>query len=407
MAAYSFSFRCRKRYTCVGCGCVYRMRDERVIDEPARSEDAATKLATNQLTSELQAEPNATACPDCGRFQPDWVGLKNAKQHLRIAIFGLIAVAIVAGIAFLSRMDGLVFGCLVGVVGLAVALAHSSISLMNPNRDLDANRTASRSHEEDGDLDVVKEGDRSKQKRALSPITRWHVIAHLCTFMAAIVLLAPAAAEIKTQQPTILEGYFNDPVRIEFPDRFDAIGGYWTSKPPRVTFRNLGDTSRQPVVTSNVLSSMVVKHDPVWLRTTPASEVTPAMEITFANSGAISMLVEVHIDLDVAFYRTDTKGVATERNQTVSTNTFVQLDGGGSAFGYLRKTVRAIWVGVGFGTLMLACAGMLLRSLSLGHAAFANPMQVEIDEVAMTTSHRDDRPTASSPRLKDDDEPTL
>ena len=227
------------------------MRDERVIDEPARSEDAATKLATNQLTSELQAEPNATACPDCGRFQPDWVGLKNAKQHLRIAILGLIAVAIVAGIAFLSRMDGLVFGCLVGVVGLAAALAHSSISLMNPNRDLDANRTASRSHEEDGDLDVVKEGDRSKQKRALSPITRWHVIAHLCTFMAAIVLLAPAAAEIKTQQPTILEGYFNDPVRIEFPDRFDAIGGYWTAKPPRVTYRNLGYASLGRII-SNV-----------------------------------------------------------------------------------------------------------------------------------------------------------
>ncbi len=406
MAAYSFSYRCRKRYTCVGCGCVYRMRDERVIDEQARSEEAATKLATNQLTDELQAEPNATACPDCGRFQPDWVGLKNARQHLRITLGGLIAIAIIAGITFVSGMDGLVFGCLAGAVGLAVAIAHLATSLRNPNRDLEANRTASRSHEEDGELDVVKEGDRSKQKRALSPITRWHIIAHLCTFMAAIVLLAPAAAEIKTQQPTILEGYFNDPVRVEFPDRFDAIGGYWTAKPPRVTYRNLGYASLQPAVTYNVLSPMVVKHEPVWLRTTPASEVVPAIEVTFTNPGATSMLIEVHVDLDVAFFRTDTKGVAIERSQTVSTSTFVQLDGSGGVFNYLRKTVRAIWVGVGFGTLMLGCAGMLLRSLSLGHAAFANPMQVEIDEVAMTTSHRDDRPTASSPRLKDDDEPS-
>ena len=159
---YALRVRCLKRHTCTGCGCVYRVRREITVQEKARSEETAAKAATKRVNRQLVTEPNAVACPDCGQYQPDYVGLRQSNAHGLVTLLSVAAAVAVAVAASLFGVSNARTGTLLAGVAVLAAAGHVVLGSRNPNAIPAENRARSRKMEDDGELDVTRSGDREQ-----------------------------------------------------------------------------------------------------------------------------------------------------------------------------------------------------------------------------------------------------
>lgn len=393
---YALRVRCLKRHTCTGCGCVYRVRREITVEEKARSEETAAKAATKRIHRQLTTEPNDVACPDCGQFQPDLVGHLQANAH---GLVTLVSVAAALAIAIGANLFGLSNGrtgtLLAGVAVLAAA-AHIVLGNRNPNAHPADNRVRSRKMEDDGDLDVTRGGDREQIRPPVGPFTRLHILGVFGVLLAIGGLLVPAVArERPTEANEAIHAAPGESLELEFPDTVEVVNGLWRGT-PKVTVTNPQDFGNRPP------EIVAISNDATWPATVKIDagrdRIRPRLwaKIAIPNEDRLAgKTLELKVDLEVAYPGLDNKIVRDRR-----TNIWKELNvrvSNETLFGRIWQ-MPARWVGVFFGTLTLAFAGLFLTALGHGMAQLAEPVKAEVEEIAAArAAARDERPVPSDP----------
>lgn len=393
---YALRVRCLKRHICTGCGCVYRVRREITVQERARTEETAAKAASKRIQRQLQTEPNMIACPDCGQFQPDLIGHQQAQAHRLIT---LASVAAAIGVAFLTSVFGVDYGrtgtMLAGVAVISAA-AHLFLGNRNPNSHPAANRAISRKMEDDGELDVTRGGDREQVRPPIGPFTRLHILGVFGVLLAMGGLLVPAVVPVRPSESNeSLSAIPGQILTIEFSDTIEVVNGLWRGK-PHVTVLNPQDFSNAPPAieaTSNDSSwPMNVKINAGRDRIQPQLWA----KIAIPNDDRLTgKTLELKIDLEVSYPGLDNKFV---RDRT--TNIWKELTvrvSNETLFGRIWQ-VPIHWIGIAFGILTLAFAGLYLVALGQGIVGQAEPVKAEIEEIAAArAAAREERPIPSDP----------
>ncbi len=393
---YALRVRCLKRHTCTGCGCVYRVRREITVEEKARSEETAAKAATKRIHRQLTTEPNDVACPDCGQFQPDLVGYHQANAH---GLVTLVSVAAALALAIGANLFGLSNGrtgtLLAGVAVLAAA-AHIVLGNRNPNAHPADNRVRSRKMEDDGDLDVTRGGDREQIRPPVGPFTRLHILGVCGVLLAIGGLLVPAVArERPAEANEAIRAAPGETLELEFPDTVEVVNGLWRGT-PKVTVTNPQDFGNQPP------EIVAISNDATWPATVKIDagrdRIRPRLwaKIAIPNEDRLAgKTLELKVDLEVAYPGLDNKIVRDRR-----TNLWKELNvrvSNETLFGRIWQ-MPARWVGIFFGTLTLAFAGLFLTALGHGMAQLAEPVKAEVEEIAAArAAARDERPVPSDP----------
>jgi hypothetical protein len=385
-----------KRHTCSGCGCVYRVRQEHTVHEKARSEESAAKAATKRINQQLLTEPNAVACPDCGQFQPDLVGHKQAAAHGLVTLVSVGAVLVAAVVAGLLGLSGGQTGGLLGGVAVVAAVAHVLASTRNPNANPGDNRTAARKMEDDGELDVTRSGDREQVRPPVGPFTRLHGFGVAGCLLAGGVLLTPAVVK---DRPTEAAAQFRvrpgEELTLEFPDAIDAVNGLWRGT-PKVTVQNPQDFGNRPPAVA------AVSNDAAWPPTVKVEagreHVHPQLwaKVTVPSDDRLSgRTLDLKVDLEVSYPTIDNK-IVRDRRTNIWKDVTVRVSNE-TLFGRVWQ-VPVRWVGVFFGGLTLAFAGLYLTALGHGLARMAEPVKAEVEEIAAArAAARDERPVPSDP----------
>jgi hypothetical protein len=393
---YALRVRCLKRHTCTGCGCVYRVRRELTVQEKARSEETAAKAATKRIQRQLTTEPNEIACPDCGQLQPDFVGHHQANAHGLVTILSVaIAVAVAIGAGLFGISNGRTGTLLAGVAVLA-AIAHIVLGNRNPNAHPADNRVRSRKMEDDGELDVTRAGDREQIRPPVGPFTRLHILGVFGVLLAIGGLLVPAVGRDRPADAVAaVRAAPGETIEIDFPDTIEVVNGLWRGT-PRVTVQNPQDFRNQPPAVA------AVSNDATWPATVKIESgrerIRPQLwaKVTIPDEDRLAgKTLELKVDLEVAYPGLDNKIVRDRR-----TNIWKELNvrvSNETLFGRIWQ-VPARWVGVFFGTLTLAFAGLYLTALGRGLARLAEPVKAEVEEIAAArAAARDERPVPSDP----------
>ncbi|QEL13700.1 hypothetical protein [Limnoglobus roseus] len=394
---YALRVRCLKRHTCTGCGCVYRVRQELTVTEKARSEESAAKTATKRINQQLVTEPNAVACPDCGQFQPDLVGHRQANLHGLVTILSVAAVMTIAFAAAILGLSGGLTAALLAGACIVTAVAHVFGGTRNPNANPAANRTASRQMEDGGDLDVTHSGDREQVRPPVGPFTRWHTVGIVGVLIAAGVLLVPGVVKDRpTESVHFLRAGPGEELRVEFADAIDAVNGNWRGT-VKVTVQNPQDFRNQPPLVP------ATTNDAQW---TTSAAVPPGRKklhpqlwatLTIPNEDRVTgKTLDLKVDLEVVYPELDGKFVR-DRRVTLWKDLSVKVSNE-TLFGRVWQ-IPVRWVGIFFGILTLAFAGLFLTALGHGLAKMAEPTKAEVEEVAAAlAAARDERPVPSDPR---------
>jgi hypothetical protein len=393
---YALRVRCLKRHTCTGCGCVYRVRREITVQEKARSEETAAKAATKRIHRQLTTEPNTVACPDCGQFQPDLVGHRQAGAHGLVTLLSVaVAVTVAVGASLFGIPNGRTGTLLAGVAVLA-AVAHIILGNRNPNAHPADNRVRSRKMEDDGELDVTRGGDREQIRAPVGPFTRLHILGVAGVLLAIGGLLVPAAArERPADAVAAIRAAPGETLELAFSDTVEVVNGLWRGT-PKVTVQNPQDFGNQPP------AIVAISNDATWPATVKIEagrdRIRPQLwaKIAIPDEDRLAgKTLELKVDLEVSYPGLDNK-IVRDRRTNVWKDVNVKVSNE-TLFGRIWQ-MPARWVGVFFGTLTLAFAGLYLTALGHGLARLAEPVKAEVEEIAAArAAARDERPVPSDP----------
>lgn len=393
---YALRVRCLKRHTCTGCGCVYRVRREITVQEKARSEETAAKAATKRIHRQLETEPNGVACPDCGQFQPDLVGHRQASQHGLVTILSVAAALALAVAASLFGLSNSQTGLLLVGSAVLAAVAHTILGTRNPNSVPAENRTLSRKMEDDGELDVTRSGDREQVRPPVGPFTRLHVLGIVGVLLAAGGLYVPAVVkERPTESTTLVRAAPGETLDIDFTDTIEVVNGLWRGA-AKVTVLNPQDFGNRPPPIA------AVSQDSTWQPNVKIEagrdRIRPQLwaKVTIPDEDRIAgKTLDLKVDLEVSYPGLDNK-IVRDRRTNIWKDISVKVSNE-TLFGRIWQ-VPVRWVGIFFGTLTLAFAGLYLTALGHGLARMAEPVKAEVEEIAAArAAARDERPVPSDP----------
>ncbi len=393
---YALRVRCLKRHTCTGCGCVYRVRREITVQEKARSEETAAKAATKRINRQLVTEPNDVACPDCGQFQPDYVGHHQSNAHGLVTLLSVAAAMAVAVAASVFGIPNARTGTLLAGVAVLAAAGHVVLGSRNPNAIPAENRARSRKMEDDGELDVTRSGDREQVRPPVGPFTRLHILGVCGVLLAIGGLLAPAAVkERPTEAAVFVRAGPGEVLDLEFSDTIEVVNGLWRGS-AKVTVLNPQDFgNRPPAITA-------ISNDATW----PANvkidsgrdRIRPQLwaKVTIPEEDRLAgKTLDLKVDLEVSYPGLDNK-IVRDRRTNIWKDISVKVSNE-TLFGRVWQ-VPVRWVGIFFGTLTLAFAGLFLTALGQGLAKMAEPVKAEVEEIAAArAAARDERPVPSDP----------
>jgi hypothetical protein len=375
---------------------VYRVRREITVQEKARSEETAAKAATKRIHRQLATEPNDVACPDCGQYQPDLVGHRQAGAHGLATLCSVAAVVAVAVGASLFGIPNGRTGTLLAGVAVLSAVAHIILGNRNPNAHPADNRVRSRKMEDEGELDVTRGGDREQVRAPVGPFTRLHILGVAGVLLAIGGLLVPAAGrERPADAVAAIRAAPGETLELAFSDTVEVVNGLWRGA-PKVTVQNPQDFGNRPPVI------VAISNDASWPATVKIEagrdRIRPQLwaKIAIPDEDRLAgKTLELKVDLEVSYPGLDNK-IVRDRRTNVWKDVNVKVSNE-TLFGRIWQ-MPARWVGVFFGTLTLAFAGLYLTALGHGMARLAEPVKAEVEEIAAArAAARDERPVPSDP----------
>ncbi len=393
---YALRVRCLKRHTCTGCGCVYRVRKEYTVEEKARSEETAAKAASKRIHRQLTTEPNAVACPDCGQFQPDLIGQTQASAHGVVTLLSVAAIIAVAfGCWLFSVQPGRMATLLAGVC-VVTAVGHIVVGNRNLNSHPAENRLLSRRMEDDGELDVTHSGDKEQIRPPIGPFTRWHITGVFGVLLAIGGLLTPAAVrERPTESDVQITASPGETIDFTFEETIETVNGLWKGT-PKVTVLNPQEFSNRPP------AIFAISHEDTWPPNVKIEggreRIRPQLwaKVTIPDDDRLAgKTLDLKIDLEVNYPGIDNK-IVRDRRTNLWKDVSVKVSNE-TIFGRIWQ-IPVGWVGLFFGTLTMAFAGLYLIALGNGLARLAEPVKAEVEEIAAArASARDERPVPSDP----------
>ena len=83
---------CWKQHTCCFCGRAYSYLFKRTCSGQGGNEDAARAAAVQNAMNLLEKSVDMQPCPDCGKYQPEMIGMHRYTRHLWWLLGSLILI---------------------------------------------------------------------------------------------------------------------------------------------------------------------------------------------------------------------------------------------------------------------------------------------------------------------------
>ncbi len=404
----TIQIKCWKQHECVGCGGVYRYKFARSVTGEAGNETAAEKAAEKAAMTTMEKDVDQRPCPRCGCLQPDMIAQKKSNAHFWVALILLLVSALVIVLALIPNITWLTYstaGLILGVASLAGLALHAATALANPNKNKDANRDRADTMIERGELEKVADededladGEPKAVGGAVIPLLAAGVIGALLALTPFLLKTVSGWPTVAGTKPEVVGP--GDTVTVWFPDKIQAVKGYWSGTP---TATVVNDGGAGPVSVSATAKTAS------WGNTITGKSVsnsTPSLwaDVKLPNDPKlVGKTIEIKVDMAINYPTAIGRGFDNV-NGNVSTTQKLTLAGGGAGGTYYLS----MWLAA-LGAVVVAISGFGLMASANGLRKFAAPADIITIERKGRKRDRDedaedeeDRPRGK--RRRDDDE---
>ncbi|MCU0704161.1 MAG: hypothetical protein MUF18_09330 [Fimbriiglobus sp.] len=405
----TITINCWKQHECVGCGGAYRYKFERKVTGEAGNEAAAERAAEKSAMTTVEKDVDQRPCPRCGCLQPDMIAQSKSNTHFLLAAALLVLSAVLIIFGFVSSAT-LVTYALVGLVvcvmsALGVAL-HALVGLRNPNSNKEANRQRAAEAIDKGLVEEVADEDYDLAAGEPKAVGSGAVVLVVLGLLGAVLCAAPFVLKLVSGWPPV-EGTKpevlspGDTVTMWFPDKIQAVKGYWNGNPVAtvVSDGGIGIPRTLPATASTN----------TWGNTITGKSVSNSSpnlwaEIKMpADPNLAGKTIEVRVDMPIRYPSAQGGGFNDLSGNVSGTKKFTFAAAGASG---LYKA--AYWATV-LGAVLVAISGFGLMVSANGLRKLAAPASVQPiksrgrahDEEEDEDDDDDDRPRK---RRRDDDD---
>jgi hypothetical protein len=407
-----------KEHACAGCGTVFRYLFKRKMSGQGATPEKAAKAAEKAVQRALEHQVDMHPCPGCGLYQPDMIAARRSARHWwTFAVY--LPVCVLLFILVLTDVISLTTAALLSAaLAVPVVLAHAFIDLLNPNRDLDANRRLGKRLAKQGDLWVTGELEEREAEPVGAGINAGHFACYALLGAAVLCFLLPVGLRLVAG----MRGNANfhpeiagpgDTPYLYFTDRITSVKGLWSGS-PRVTVLNAADLGGLAAISATANNDNWGNTISVSSKSPTTSTKTLWARLQLPADGRLAGKdVQVRIDMPVTYPQVVGDKRWEPRTQNFSHTATLRLSSAGAG-GVFQG---AFWLGFLGGNLLLFLAGGLLPVFTNRFRRQARPTRIfvpdgqgaaadEEDEVEDVEAVEDtDRPRQRIRRDEDEDRP--
>lgn len=407
----TIQIKCWKQHECVGCGGVYRYKFARTVSGEAGNESAAEKAAEKAAMTTMEKDVDQRPCPRCGCLQPDMIAQKKSNTHFWVALLLLLVSGLFVVLGLIPNITWLTYssaGLILGVASLAGLARHAATALANPNKNKDANRNRAEAMIERGELEKVADedeeladGEPKAVGGAVIPLLAAGVIGALLALTPFLLKTVSGWPTVAGTKPEVVGP--GDTVTVWFPDKIQAVKGYWSGTPTATVVNDGGAGPFSVSATAKTAS---------WGNTISGKSVsnsTPSLwaDVKLPNdSKLVGKTIEVKVDMAVHYPTASGRGFDNADTRVSTTQKLTLAGGGAGGTYYLSMWLAAL------GAVVVAISGFGLMASANGLRKFAAPADIitierkgrkrDRDE---DTEDEDDRPRRRRDEDDGDDRP--
>ncbi len=373
VSTFQIRYRCRTRTTCQVCQAIAEVSSESSREILADTLDTAANLGQTEVHHELILAAVRRTCPECGAFHPIHIGRIRMRRHAFLTASVVIALCVLIGLTHLFDADQRIARMIGCTLALAATLGQIAIAKLGPSR---------RGEPSNAPTTIISPAHFVR--RPLPGLRAYHVIAFAATLLAGPVIVSPSVVPRPPNEDTLVRLVPGEVASVEFPDEFDAVGGYWYASSPKVNVLEPKSIAL-PTAQLNVVGSRPIdpdwEPDANWLANAPVETIKPKANLTIGDMAPLANKPStVRLEMTIYFYPRTSRSLDELRRVTVWKELRIA-----SRTRQLQDRLNRVPVerlADFLAGLLILSAGMLLYDLAQQAQQLGSPPNIDFDETA-------------------------
>ena len=355
-----------KRHQCCGCEAEFQYRIHRKVTGSGGNQAAAQANLEVAAVKSLENDVDQHACPHCGLLQPDMLAARRSGVFTFAGVLAGVA-AIIGLIMAGPDLTQISTSAIVASIGVVLALLLTlKAALTNPNSNMIQQQEKSQSKVDQGEIELISEGNHSESMDRFGGLTGGHIIGisvlGIAAFACVLPLILPVASgwTMNDSYPPVIGP--GESTRIYFTDKIRSLEGIWN-----------GSAAANIVEGEQINLRARTKQDPIG-NSIEGDTSTRQMyvDLQFPQGDYAGREFRINMKVDAQFPQAQGTDSFIIANQTFQATTDLTLSDSGSGSTYSNS-----WLGGQlFAIVAAVIAVFTLRRTNSALAAQANPTKV-------------------------------